>query len=316
MELTTLWDGLFWPLIRLCFFISIGLLVGNLIESLNWTRAMARLASPLVRLGNLHDISGASFSMAFFSGVTANTMLAEAFDQGKLSKRELILSNLFNSLPTYVLHLPTMFFIMVPLIKEAAFVYLGLTLASTFLRLGFVLALSHMILPARREVCVVCELPDREKIHFRDVLRRTWKRFLERIPRIILFTVPIYAAVFFMNRAGWFQALETWMADYVSIISWLAPEALSIVVLQLAAEFSAGLAAAGAMLEQGVLDVKEIVLALLLGNVLSSPMRAFRHQFPYYAGIFKPAMGLNLIIYNQSLRAGSIVVVMLAYALI
>ncbi|MBL3582047.1 hypothetical protein [Oleidesulfovibrio alaskensis] len=38
-------------------------------------------------------------------------------------------------------------------------------------------------------------------------------------------------------------------------------------------------------------------------------MRAFRHQFPSYAGIFKPRLALHLIVINQCLRAGSIVAV-------
>ena len=62
----TLWQGLLGPLLRLVFFISLGLLIGNLIESLNWTHRVARIASPLVRRAHLSDITGASFSMAFF----------------------------------------------------------------------------------------------------------------------------------------------------------------------------------------------------------------------------------------------------------
>lgn len=77
-----LWNGLFWPLIRLTFFISVGVFVGILIESLNWTRYAARLAAPLARRARLKDISAASFSMAFFSGITANNMLAEARERG------------------------------------------------------------------------------------------------------------------------------------------------------------------------------------------------------------------------------------------
>ena len=122
-----LWTGLFWPLIRLTFFISLGLFVGNLIESLHWTRYAAIVAAPLARRARLKDISAASFSMAFFSGIAANTMLSEAYDKGAISDRELIFSNLFNSLPTYFLHLPTIFFIAAPFIGSAATVYVGLT---------------------------------------------------------------------------------------------------------------------------------------------------------------------------------------------
>ena len=63
-----------------------------------------------------------------------------------------------------------------------------------------------------------------------------------------------------------------------------------MVALQLTAEISAGLAAAGALLDNGSLEARQVVLALLAGNVLSAPMRAVRHQFPFYAGIFQPKL--------------------------
>ena len=56
------------------------------------------------------------------------------------------------------------------------------------------------------------------------------------------------------------------------------------------------------------------MLALLVGNILSTPMRAFRHQFPYYAGIFKPKVAVRLIVHNQALRAASLVAVLIGYA--
>ena len=62
-----LWTGLGWPLIRLLFFISVGLMVANFIEALNWTRKLAFIAKPLTRFGHLSSLTGASFSMAFFS---------------------------------------------------------------------------------------------------------------------------------------------------------------------------------------------------------------------------------------------------------
>ena len=80
------------------------------------------------------------------------------------------------------------------------------------------------------------------------------------------------------------------------------------------AEFTAGLAAAGAMITDTSLTQSQVVLALMLGNLLSSPMRAFRHQLPYYAGIFKPRMAMKLIACSQTLRAVSIALVGAAYA--
>ena len=308
-----LWQGLGWPLLRLVFFISLGLMIGNLIESLNWTHGVARLASPLVRIAHLSDITGASFSMAFFSAVTANTMLSEAYEQQKITKQELIFSNLFNSLPTYFLHLPTLFFLAVPLIKGVAFVYVGLTLFAAFLRTVCILIVGRIVLPGNKEHCVTCRLEENRVGSLSQAFQKAWDRFQKRIKRILLITVPIYTAVFILNRLGMFNVLEEWLARHVKLLAWLHPESLGVIALQLTAEISAGLAAAGALLDNGSLEVRQVVLALLVGNVVSSPMRAVRHQFPFYAGVFQPKLAAELITYNQIFRTGSIILVGVFY---
>jgi len=288
-------------------------MIGNIIESLNWTHRVARIASPLIRRAHLSDITGASFSMAFFSAVSANSMLSEAYVQGRISKRELIFANLFNSLPTYFLHLPTLFFLAVPMLKGVAFIYVGLTLFAAFLRTVCILIAGRILLPGAKEHCVTCRLEENSFSSIPQALQNAWLRFQKRIKRILFFTVPIYTAVFFLNRHGLFAIVEDWMARHVKLLTWLAPESLGVVALQLSAEISAGFAAAGALLDSSSLAPREVILALLVGNVLSSPMRAVRHQFPFYAGIFQPKLATELITYNQLFRTGSIIAVGLIY---
>ena len=313
--LTTLWHGLGWPLARLLFFISLGLLIGNLIESLNWTHGVAKLASPLVRMGHLSDTAGASFSMAFFSSVTANTMLAEAFDQGRITKKELIFANLFNSLPTYFLHLPTLFFIAVPLIGSTALVYVGLTLSAAFLRTILTIFLGRVIIAPPADICIGCRLDEARTTDWRVAAAKTWERFRSRIKRVLVFTIPIYILIYVFGRQGLFDRLENFMATHLSILAWLNPQTLSIVAFQLTAELSAGLAAAGGLLQAGAIDTREVVIALLVGNVISSPMRAVRHQLPFYSGIFRPRLAVELIVYNQLFRMGSIMLITVLYYL-
>jgi len=313
MDIDLLWSALVLPLLRLTLAISMGLIVGNLIEALNWTHAMARLASPLIRMARLKDVSGASFSMAFFSSITANTMLAEAHDKGEMSRRELVLANLFNALPTYLLHLPTVYFLTVPYIGDAAAVYVGLSLLAAALRTLFIIALGRLTLPPIPEGCVVCRLQENGFKGFRAAFRLALKRFRTRLPKILYITVPIYVAIHFAARHGLFLRLEQFMAQHVGELSWLPASALPIVIFQMASEFTAGLAAAGALITTGGLEPRFVILALLVGNILSSPMRAFRHQFPSYAGIFSPALALRLIVYNQALRVGGMIVVTYGY---
>ena len=313
--LLLLWDKLAWPLIRLLFFISIGLFAANLIESLNWTRKISALSRPLITIGNLPDRAGAAFSMALFSGVAANTMLAESYNDGLLNKKELILANLFNSLPTYFLHLPTVIVITLPLIKSAAFIYVGITFGAALLRTVTIVLIGRVILE-KPDVPVSFPSPGKKTSEKSKLLSRTWKRFKRRMKKIVIFTIPIYVIIFIMNRLDFFNYIEEIMAGYLHFVPWLSPQALGIITLHLAAELTAGLAAAGALLQEGVLSHREIILALLIGNVISSPVRAIRHQFPYYAGIFKPHLATELIFYNQCFRILSLVFVGSIYFII
>lgn len=306
MTAEQLWTQVLWPLAKLLGYVSVGLFVGNLIEALQWTRFVARLAKPLAHLGRLCDISAASFAVAFVSGITANTMLAEAYDQGRLSRRELILSNLFNSLPTYFLHLPSMIFITVPLLKSAAVLYLWITVGAALLRTVGILLVARFLL-ASVDRCHSVDMPVAEKRDFQQILDKTWRRFRRRIRKIAMITAPIYVGVHFAHSFGLFAVVEGFMGQHMAGLSWLHPKAVGIIVFQLAAEFSAGMAAAGALLDSGGMSMRDVVLALVVGNVLSSPMRAFRHQFPYYAGIYKPLLALELIVCSQTFRVSSLI---------
>jgi len=311
-----LWLHLGWPLLRLLLFLAVGLLAALFIESLNWTRKMAIVARPLTRFGHLSPLTGASFSLCFFSGIAANTMLAEGYDKKQLSRKELILANLFNSLPANFLHLPTTFFIAVPIIKGAAFIYIGLTISAAIVRTLCIALLGRLLLPAANTEVVQTELPADPSHPFRSALQNTMKRFKRRIRKIIIYTVPIYIFFYYLAEAGFFTAAERYMAQHLSWLAWLSPQALSILTFQMAAEFTAGLAAAGSLLANGSMSIREIVLVLLIGNILSSPIRAVRHQYPYYAGIFKPVIAAELILFSQGFRAISIAIVTILYYIV
>jgi hypothetical protein len=81
----------------------------------------------------------------------------------------------------------------------------------------------------------------------------------------------------------------------------------------MAGDSNLALSAAAPLLNSGTLGYSQVILALLLGNILSSPMRAFRHQFPAYAGYFKPALAAELVAISQVCRILSLIAVTLLY---
>lgn len=310
--ITTIWPQVILPLIRLTCFITIGLFLANFIESMNWTHRLATLSRPLIRLGRLSTITGASFSVAFFSGVSANTMLSEAFDKGQMSKKELILANLFNSLPRFFLHLPTTFFLTAPLIKMGALLYVGLTFGAAILQTIFVVLCGRMLLPANDGAGEI-PLPKRNKTGWKEAIAKSIKRLKKRIGKILMFMIPVYLLFFLFNRYGLFAQIEEFLANEAWFLSWLNPQSLGIVVLHVTTEFSAGLAAASVLLAQNSLSYKEVVLALLVGNILSTPIRAIRHQLPYYTGIYTPKLALQLVGISQITRAFCVILVAVVY---
>ncbi|WP_165079224.1 MULTISPECIES: hypothetical protein [unclassified Desulfovibrio] len=304
-----LWHSLIWPLLRLVLGLALGLLVANVLEALNWTRGLARLAQPLARAAHMPPVAGAAFALAFVSPASANALLAGRRDAGELSGRELMLANLFNSLPAYLVHTPAIFLLTWPVLGLPAVVYVGLTLVAAAVRTAFTVFLGRALLPAPGQSGMAGAVPAPEQPQAgtgpRPALDKAWRRFRRRLPRLVGFTVPVYILMYALQRLGAFAALEAWLAGHMDWLSFLKPQAVGVIVLHFAAELGAALGAAGSLLEAGGLDARDVVLALLAGNILSTPVRAIRHQFPAYAGFFRPAEALRLILANQALRAAS-----------
>jgi hypothetical protein len=293
------------PLTRLLFGMAVALLAANALEALQWTRRLAGLAAPLVSFARLGPASGAAFALAFFSPASANALLAEAHGKGDLSGRELMFANLFNSLPSFLLHLPTLFLLAWPALGPPAATYAGLCLLAALVRTLFAAVAARCFLPSLPDAARIAPPPPGGPKNFREAARTAWKRFRRRLPRLICVTAPVYVLMYCLQRYGCFAAAQDWLAAHTDRLSFLKPQALGIIALHLAAEMGAALSAAGSVFNAGGLSASEVVLALLVGNILSTPMRAVRHQLPSYAGFFKPLPALKLVLANQTLRAAS-----------
>lgn len=303
------------PLTRLLAFITVGLAVGQIIEALGWTARMGRLGAPLFRFARLGRHCSAAFSAAFVSGTTANAMLYDFWQDGKISRYQLILTNLANQLPAFFLHLPTTVFIVLPLTGWAGGLYFTLTFLAALLRFLLVLLWGNR----RPAVHIDPSASDNTADGSEKTIPSMRSILMQKLPRRLMsvatYVVPIYVAVFLLSHAGLFDWTRQWFAQWV-VTSFVPVEALSLVVLSFAAEYTSGFAAAGAMLQEGVLSTKQAVLALLIGNVVAFPIRALRHQLPRLMGIFAPKLGMQLLVLGQGFRISSLVVVGAVFYLI
>lgn len=316
-----IWENLLWPLCRLLLGLGAGLFIASILESLKWTEQLARVAWPLSRMARLQSGVASAFALAAVSPAAANAFLAELHEQGKLTTRDLVLSNLFNSLPANLVHLPTIFFLTWPVLGKAAVIYVGISFGAAVGRTIFTICLSRWLHP--REAAFpekkghdILAGEENFPARFKNSLSTAIRRFRKRMPRLIYFTVPFYIIIYYTSQAGLFAMLENWLAQHLSWLAIVKPQAMSVVILQMVAELGASLGAAGALLETGSLDARDVVVAMLAGNILSTPLRAIRHQFPAYAGFYTPFLAFKLVIANQLLRAASMAIALFIYVII
>lgn len=320
LEAAKLSNGLLLPLARLLLFVGIGLVVAQAIDSTNWTRKLGFLSAPMFRFANLGSRCSAAFTAAFFSGVSANAMLLGFYKENHITKRQLFLTNFINQFPAYFLHLPVTFFIVVPLTRTAGLLYFLLTFLATLLRTTLFILFGHFFVHSIKEKDG--ENPEEQvsgKLALRKKKKTFWPSLKEKLPgrfiRVMAFVIPTYTVVYLLTAAGVFETLETFMTQF-AVQTFVPVESLSVVVLSFASEFTAGFAAAGALMDAGTITVKQTVMALLLGNIIAFPIRAIRHQLPRYMGIFSPGMGLQMLLMGQGFRVVSIILVGMVYWII
>ena len=315
LEMSQLVHRVALPIARIIAFVSLGLIVGEVIEATGWTRFLALMAQPLFTFARLGPRCSAAFTTAFVSGVAANSMLLTFYRNGQISKQQLFLSNFINHLPAFFLHLPTTVFIVLPLAGAAGGLYLLLVLTAVLLRTLLFALYGHFRLPAEQSSGEEHAPSRSQRTSISQVPQIIARKIPRRLGRIVQFVVPIYCLVFLLKVTGCFDGIQQVLAD--TAVSALIPiESLSMVILAFLADYTSGFATAGALFHSQMLSFQQVVLALLIANVIAAPIRTLRHQLPRYLGIFSPRMGTQILLLGQSFRIASLVLVGAGYTLI
>ncbi len=300
------------PLFKLFMGLTFGLFVASFLEALKLTEPIAKLTKPLVRFAHLSDISATAFAISIFSPASSNAYMGEKLEQNEISQKELIISNIFNSFPSTLIHLPSLFFLAVPILGMPALIYVAISVLAALLRTIVTVFVGRMILPKCTREYSHYEAPKREGNFWKNAWQKGLKRFLKRCPRLIYISIPIYCIIYYLQFFGIFDNMENWLATSVGF-DFLKVQSLGLIVLYMAAEMQAVLIAAASLYHDGALNTHEVVFALLIGNLLSTPMRGIRHQLPAYMGYFNARFAGKLIIYNQFFRMISMAILTVIY---
>lgn len=301
-----------WPMTRLMFFMALGLTAAMVIEALGWTVTLGRLVAPLTRRARLPRAAAASFTTALISSPAANALLSEALDKKEISPRALMVANLLNgSWPSFIVHLPTTLVVSTTFAGRAGLAYTCLMFSAATIRLIGAAVLGRLILPPPAdEAGPTPEPTPRKKIG--EVWPALRRRLLKRLTTLFSLAVPIFYLVTLGAALGFFEAIRDFSAAHLPDF-FLPVEAAALIAFSLIAEFSSGFVAAGAMIQNLTLTVPQAAAALVIGNIIATPIRVLRWQLAPFLGFFGFKSGLTLLVCNQSFRVGSLVLALFIF---
>lgn len=127
-----------------------------------------------------------------------------------------------------------------------------------------------------------------------------WSRSRRTLLRLLMYVVPTVAAMAVLDELGFFRWLGNAM-PWLFQLSFLPPQS-SVIIPAQAANLYNGAVAAATFLDENVITVRQAVLVMLVGTVLTAPIRTLRHALPTYMAVLGARAGLALAVMAQVLR--------------
>ncbi len=285
----------------LVFYISIGILLGWLLELAGITQFLARLVGPVIHRANLPPVCTSSFATAFVSPKAAGGMLSAAYANGELSRRSLILGAVANSFASALMHLRVAGPLLISTLGIAGLAYVSFTVMNSLIVL-----LTVLIIGSLKKEQFSAEAPDATDVvvgEYKSLPAAGWrvvfKRWRSLLPRVLAVAIPVYVLVAWLKHIDAFERLGEKMPAVVASI--LPPSAMSVVVMQMTSTTKA-VPVAREFLNSGELTALALFFALVTGYVLSLPVRVLRRNLPSALSLYPGRNGLWITLLSQGIR--------------
>ncbi len=290
--------------LRLTCSVAAGIVLGVLLEASGWLKKMSAAWSPATKYYHLPAVCGSSFLLAFASPSSANSLLASWFRDGRISRRSMLLGGITHAFPASSHHIRTIALILIPLLGIAGIAYVLFLLTLNTLCTLSILLVSRLW--KEKNSCSMtdgwletADIDHQHKPSFLEFCQLTKKRFLSIYLRVMTVSFPLYALFLFLTRKGVFAHLNQLLPP--SLPFHISAESLSIITSHLGGILNAA-AIAGPFLRNGVLSNFQVFITLVIGYVVSLPLRTIRHALPSALGIFPGKNGIYITAYIQGLK--------------
>ncbi len=270
----------FWFLVNTSILMFISLLAIGALDKLGVFKKISVLSMPIVRLLRLPKELAPLIAVAMASPVGAYVMLAK--------QSQVNMAALFLIAPFGFLHDIVRFFIPTALsaLGPVAMYYIALMMLKFFVYATLCFAAAKLYLRSNAPLLIETRP---ERISWRAVFRNTiriWSKVTIRM-------AAITAIIAVLDSAGVFKVLGVFLNSLFTLSGAGAVILTAVAVNSLSATYMAG-----AFLARGEVAVKEALVALFAGQLISTLLVHFRIQLPQSIGLFGVKIATIFTIYS------------------
>jgi len=282
--------------------IAIGIFVTSFAVNIGLMRKLDRLIKPLSSKANISAVSALSVVTCTFSTTAGYSMLVDGLNEKIVSERELIATTVISSFPSILSHLFTFFIpVVIPILGlTTGSIYVCLVGLAAFLKSCFGIFLARQWLkrsPSTPQLPGLDPAPapvDDKNKALNKSAKSTYK-LLKRIVPTILITLFLVSVGLELNLFESFSAI----LEPVTGILRLESEVALISATEIVNSY-AGIILAGSLLNEGLISTKGVLIALLLGTVVSFSARFVKHSLPLHVSLFGPKLGGKTVAINAA----------------
>ncbi|MCD4846511.1 MAG: hypothetical protein K8R25_18725 [Methanosarcinales archaeon] len=260
------------------------------------------LIYPISSTANISTISALSVVTCTFSTTAGYSMLADGLNKKTISQQEVIVTTIISSFPSILSHLFTFFFpVVIPI--------LGLTTGSLYVCIvGLVsiiksctgIILAKLWLPKKyQDQNTQLHAPDQadnKAKNNKSALTKSTKSTYRMVKKIVItmfIMLFLVSVAFEMNFFDYFSAV----LDPITSSLGLESEVALISATEIVNSY-AGIILAGNLQSEGLVSTKGVLIALLLGTVISLSARSVKHSLPLHISLFGPKLGSKTVAIN------------------
>lgn len=235
-------------------------------------------------------------------------MLSDGLNEKMISEREVIATTVISSFPSILSHLFTYFIpVVIPILGlTTGSIYVCLVGFAAFLKTCFGIFLARLWLKNAKTFSAKPQLstnldpapapaPVGDKKSALNKSAKSTCKLLKRIVPTMFITLLLVSVAVELNL---FDSFSTIVEPLTNILG-LESEVVLISATEIVNTYS-GLILAGSLLGEGLISIRGVLIALLLGTVVSFSARFIKHSLPLHVSLFGPKLGSKTVAVNAA----------------